>query len=542
MLMNRFTALDWWVVGLYFALTFAVAWWGRRRDREAAVGGATEDYFLAGRDVGWFIVGASIFASNIGSEHLVGLAGSGAASGVAVAQFEILASLILLLLGWLFAPFYLSSRVFTMPEFLERRFSSGPRTYLAVVSILAYVLTKISVTIAAGAVVFETLMGIDFWTGAALTVVATGAYTMWGGLRAVLYTDMVQMFIMIGGSIVLVLIGLDHVGGWTELGSSVGPGFMSVWKPASHPDYPWTGVLLGAPILAIWYWCTDQFIVQRVLAARSVSQARRAVIFAGYLKQLPLFIFVVPGLIAVVLAGRGELVLERPDQALPALMGALLPAGLRGLMAAGLLAALMSSLSSVFNSAATLVTVDVVARLKPNTTDRQRLRVGHLSVLAMVGLGLLWIPLMGVISGQLYTYLQSVQAYLSPPVACVFLLGVLWPRANAQGASAALAVGFVLGISRLVLEALHVTGSGVVALFVGSNFLHFAFGLFVLSAIVMASVSVLTSPPLEKNTAGLVLGRRDPAVDRQVREHFAADLGWSLGLVALVAAVWAYFS
>jgi SSS family solute:Na+ symporter len=541
--MSGFAALDWGVVVAYFTLTLGVALWAWRRERrDRAAGSGTEDYFLASRNVGWFIVGASVFASNIGSEHLVGLAGSGAASGVAVAQFEILASLALLLLGWLFAPFYLSSRVFTMPEFMERRFSRGPRTYLAAVSVLAYVLTKISVTIAAGGIVFETLLGIGFWTGAVVTVLVTGLYTLWGGLRAVLYTDMTQMVIIIAGSLVLVLIGLDRIGGWGELQAAVAPGFMSVWKPSSHPDYPWTGILLGAPILAIWYWCTDQFIVQRVLAARSVSEARKGVLLAGYLKQLPLLIFVVPGLIAVVLAQRGELMLDRPDQALPALIGALLPTGFKGLMAAALLAALMSSLSSVFNSCATLITIDVFKRWRPGSSDARLVMIGHVAVAAMVVLGLLWIPFIDVISGQIYTYLQSVQAYLSPPIACVFLLGVLWPRANARGAVAALAVGFVLGISRLVLEALQVRGGGWLDVFVGSNFLHFAFALFVLSVIVMGTVSALTAPPAAANVDGLVIGHRDPSVAAQVRESRGVDLGLSVGLCALVGCVWWYFS
>jgi SSS family solute:Na+ symporter len=361
-------------------------------------------------------------------------------------------------------------------------------------------------------------------------------------LRAVLYTDTTQMLIMIAGSLSLVLVGVNRIGGWEELTAAVEPGFMSLWKPSSHPDYPWTGILLGAPVLAIWYWCTDQFIVQRVLSARNVTHARKAVLFAGYLKQLPLFIFVLPGLIAIVLAERGELALERPDQALPALIGALLPAGLRGLMAAALLAALMSSLSSVFNSCATLITVDVFKRWRPQLTDRQLVVIGHASVAAMVLLGLLWIPFIDVISGQIYTYLQSVQAYLSPPVACVFLLGVLWPRANSRGAVAALGAGFVLGISRLVLEAMQVRGDGLLGLFVGSNFLHFAFALFVLSVIVMGVVSALTAPPPAEKIEGFVIGHRDPAVALQEREHRAADIGFSVGLAALVGLVWWYFS
>ncbi|HEX2185863.1 MAG TPA: sodium:solute symporter, partial [Chloroflexota bacterium] len=449
--MALLTTIDWLVIALYFAVTGVGAvyasWKERRGGQETSA-----DYFLAGRNTGWFIVGASLFSSNIGSEHLVGLAGTGAASGVAVAQFEILACFILLLLGWLFTPFYLRSGVYTMPEFLERRYSPAARWYLAAISIVGYVLTKISVTIFAGGVVFEALMGIDFWTGALAVVVATGAYTLVGGLRAVLITDTIQMVVLIGGSVVVTLVGLDAVGGWGELRRAAGPEFMDMWKPASDPSFPWTGILFGAPILGVWYWCTDQFIVQRVLAARNLTEARRGTVFAGFLKILPLFIFVIPGVIAMVLARQGRLQLGAPDQALPALVGSLLPAGLRGLVVAGLLAALMSSLSSVFNSTSTLITWDVYKKLRPAASERQLVLVGRLSTGVLVLLGLLWIPLMKLISGQLYQYIQSVQAYIAPPIAACFLLGVFIPRLNGAGAITALCAGFVLGASRLVLE------------------------------------------------------------------------------------------
>ena len=277
--------------------------------------------------MGWFVIGASLFASNIGSEHLVGLAGTGAASGVAVAQFEILASLILLILGWVFVPFYLRSGVFTMPEFLERRYSKGARWYLAVVSVLGYIITKISVTIAAGGIVFKALMGIDFWTGALIVVIATGLYTVLGGLRAVLYTDMLQMFVLIGGSIAVTVVGLMKIGGWSELHMAVGGEFFNMWKPMTDPDFPWTGIVFGAPILGVWYWCTDQFIVQRVLSGRNEDEARRGTIFGGFLKILPLFIFVIPGVIAYALSQSGVITLSKPDEALPTLIGTLLPVG-----------------------------------------------------------------------------------------------------------------------------------------------------------------------------------------------------------------------
>jgi solute:Na+ symporter, SSS family len=532
-------SLDWVVIIAYFLLTFGVAIWATIRERKSA--GTSKDYFLAGRDAGWFLVGGSLFASNIGSEHLVGLAGTGAASGVAVAQFEILASLILLLLGWFFVPFYLSSGVFTMPEFLERRYSSGARWYLAVISIIGYVMTKISVTIAAGGIVFEALMGIDFWTGALVVVVITGIYTIFGGLRAVLYTDLLQMFVLIGGAIAVTMIGLNALGGWSAMSTTVGPAFMDMWKPMTDKDFPWTGILFGAPILGIWYWCTDQFIVQRVLAAKNEDHARRGTIFAGFLKQLPLFIFVVPGVIAAALAQQGRLQLDRPDQALPALVASLLPVGLRGLVVAGLLAALMSSLSSVFNSTSTLVTMDVYKKLKPAASERQLVLVGQSVTAILVGFGLLWIPVMKLISGQLYQYLQSVQAYISPPIAAVFMIGLMWRRVNATGAMAALLTGFVLGMGRLVAELAKSNLSGMLLGYATINFLHFAILLFVICSVVLVLVSLATPPPPAESVNGLTMSRRTAATAPADAAWRQRDKVLSIALVAIVLGIWIYF-
>jgi len=451
--------------------------------------------------------------------------------------------------------------VFTMPEFLERRYSPAARWYLALVSIIAYVLTKISVTIFAGAIVFEALMGLDFWTGAFIVVVATGIYTVFGGLRAVLYTELLQMFVMIGGAVAVTLIGLDRIGGWGTMVQEAGPGFLDMWKPLSDPDFPWTGILLGAPILGVWYWCTDQFIVQRVLSARNVDEARRGAIFGGFLKVLPLFIFVVPGVIAYVLAQRGEIVLGASDQALPVLIGALLPAGLRGLVVAGLLAALMSSLAAVFNSCSTLITWDVYKKLRPEAHERQLVLVGQVATLVMVGCGLLWIPMMKLISGQLYQYLQSVQAYISPPIAAVFLLGIFWKRVNSIGAIAALLAGFVLGMARLVLELNRdVLGDGFLGWYAGINFLHFALFLFAVCSAVLVAVSLATPAPSEEQVAGLTLQttRVAPVETPEAleipdaREHLPAmksdpawrrvDLWLSVLLAAIVGAIWWVFS
>ena len=538
--MGQLATLDWIVIALYFVLTFTIAIWVTVRERSRD---SSTDYFLAGRNIGWFIVGASLFASNIGSEHLVGLAGTGAASGMAVGQFEVLASFMLLILGWVFVPFYLRSGVFTMPEFLERRYSSGARWYLAIVSIIAYVLTKISVTIAAGGIVFEALMGIDFWTGAMIVVVATGIYTIFGGLRAVLYTDMIQMFVLIGGAITVTAAGLHALGGWGEMVRTAGPGFLDMWKPASDPNFPWTGILFGAPILGVWYWCTDQFIVQRVLSAKDQDEARRGTVFAGYLKLLPLFIFVVPGVVAYSLAQRGLITLEHPDQALPTLVAALMPDGLRGIVVAGLLAALMSSLSAVFNSCSTLITWDVYKKLHPAASERRLVVIGQGSTAILVGLGLLWIPLMKLISGQLYQYLQSVQAYISPPIAAVFLLGVLWRRVNASGAMAALISGFVLGVGRLVAELNKDGLTGWMQTYATINFLHFAVLLFVICTVILVGVSLVTAPPPLEKVEGITFDTTQRSTEGpRGRGWRRADLVLSVLLAVFVGAIWLYFS
>ena len=532
--------LDWILIAAYFIIVFLVAFWSsfskKRKSKDSS------DYFLAGRNVGWFIIGASLFASNIGSEHLVGLAGTGAASGVAVGQFEILASLILLILGWLFVPFYLKSGVFTMPEFLERRYSSGARWYLAVISIVGYVLTKISVTIAAGGIVFESLMGIEFWTGALIVVIITGVYTVLGGLRAVLYTDMVQMFILIAGAITVTVVGLIELGGIDELYNHAGSGFFSLWKPMGDPNFPWTGILFGAPILGVWYWCTDQFIVQRVLSGKDINHSRRGTIFAGYLKLLPLFLFVIPGVIAYALTQKGEITLTSPDHALPTLVGTLLPVGLKGIVVAGLLAALMSSLSSVFNSCSTLITWDIYKKLRPESSEKTLVLVGRIATVILVAFGLMWIPMMKLISGQIYQYLQSVQAYIAPPIAAIFLIGVLSKRVNSQGAIAALLTGFVLGILRLILELMKDSLSGLLYQYTEINFLHFAFLLFLICTLVLVVVSYLTPQPPSQKVEGLTIHTTTGEGRDEGKEWRRRDYLLSVLLIVSVGLIWIYFS
>jgi SSS family solute:Na+ symporter len=314
---------------------------------------------------------------------------------------------------------------------------------------------------------------------------------------------------------------------------------MDLWKPASDPAFPWTGILFGAPILGIWYWCTDQFIVQRTLAARNLREARQGTIFAAFLKLLPLFLFVVPGVIAAILAREGRLTLDHPDHALPALVSALLPAGLRGLVVAGLLAALMSSLSSVFNSTSTLITWDVYRKLRPNASERRLVVVGMISTGALVGFGLLWIPLMKLISGQLYQYLQSVQAYIAPPIAAVFLLGLFFPRLNARGAMAALGTGFVLGLARLVAELNKARLDGLPLAFADVNFLHFAVLLFVICAVILILASFTAPAPDRERLAGLTYRTTAAATPGP---GVRLDLVLSAAVVIAVLGLWIHFS
>ena len=537
-------ALDILVIAAYFAILLGISWWSATRKKDESA-----DYFLAGRDIGWLAVGASLFASNIGSEHLVGLAGTGAASGLAVGHFEWLACLILLLLGWLFVPYYLRSGVYTMPEFLERRYSPASRSYFTWVSVIGYVLTKISVTLFAGGVVLRAVTGWNFWTSAVVLIVVTGLYTILGGLRAVIYTEVMQAVVLILGSAVLMIVGLHAVGGWSGLTAQVPPDFFSMWKPVSHPDFPWTGIIFGAPILGVWYWCTDQHIVQRVLAARNVTEARRGTIFAGYLKILPVFIFVLPGIIAAALYP--ELKGDAANAAYPVLVQRLLPAGLKGLVLAGMLAALMSSLASAFNSCSTLLTWDVYRKWRPQATEARLVAVGRITAVILVVFGLLWIPFMKFVSPQLYIYLQSVQAYIAPPIAACFLLGLFFRRLNAAGAIASLWTGLVLGLVRLILELVNgvaKTGlpDGTIWSWIAEiNFLHFAVLLFVISTAVLAGVSAFTAAPTPAQLAGLSYGAATQGLPSGVQpsgtEGRRIDVGMSVLLVAMIGVLWIIF-
>ncbi len=528
---------DWIVLGIYFLALIGVAVWVILQKNKN-----TEDYFLAGRNVGWFVIGASIFASNIGSEHVVGLAGTGAESGMPMAHYE-LHAWIVLVLGWLFLPFYMRSKVFTMPEFLEKRFDSRSRWFLSVFSLVGYVITKVSVTIYAGGIVVSELIGIPFWYGAIGIVVFTGIYTVVGGMKAVIYTETLQTIILIAGSVIITILGLQEVGGWDTLKETVGSNHFNMWRPTNDPDFPWTGLLFGGTIVGIWYWCTDQYIVQRTLAASTIKIGRRGAIFGAYLKILPIFIFLIPGIIAFALAKQGALSYEKADEVFPVLVKTLLPVGLKGLVAGGLMAALMSSLASVFNSCSTIFTIDIYKKLKPYTSERRLLNVGKLATVIMVIMGIIWIPIMNKIGGGvLYQYLQSVQSYIAPPITAVFLLGVLWKRVNSKAAIVTLFSGLVMAVLRITAEIFKDDVSGIIYQFATINFAHMAIFMFIFSVIICCTVSLLTNPPSYAAIAGLSLETLTKEHKLENKESITlSDIILSVVLVLIVITILSYF-
>ncbi|MBW8200464.1 sodium:solute symporter [Flagellimonas abyssi] len=541
---------DWIVLGIYFLALIGVAVWVVSQKNKN-----TEDYFLAGRNVGWFVIGASIFASNIGSEHVVGLAGTGFETGTPMAHYE-LHAWIVLLLGWLFLPFYIRSGAFTMPEFLEKRFDSRSRWFLSIFSLVAYVLTKVSVTIYAGGIVVSELLGIPFWYGAIGVVVFTGIYTVVGGMKAVIYTETLQTVILILGSLVITYLGLKEVGGWGQLHetvTSVSPDHFNMWRPMSDPDFPWTGLLFGGTIVGIWYWCTDQYIVQRTLAANNIKIGRRGAIFGAYLKLMPILIFLIPGIIAFALTIQNPEVfnVDRADRAFPMLVKTLLPVGLKGLVAGGLMAALMSSLASVFNSCSTIFTIDIYKKLRPEKSERELLTIGKVATGIIVVLGIIWIPIMDKIGGGvMYQYLQNVQSYIAPPVTTVFLLGIIWKRVNSKAAITTLLAGLFLLILRLGSEiyyqpeiAAGTEVSGFLFAFATVNFAHMAIFMFLFSVALCIAITLATAPPNYAAIKGLSFGTLSPEDRLDSKDSYSTiDIVLSVLLVVIVIGILSYFT
>jgi len=583
--MNYLTGWDWAIILFYFGIIAGISVWAVKKKSKTSA----EDYFLAGRHLGWFIIGASIFASNIGSEHLVGLAGSGATDGVALAHYE-LHAWCLLVLGWVMVPFYMRSKVFTMPEFLERRFSPKARTVLSIISLIAYILTKIAVGIYAGGIVFRALlpevhfMGMDtFWIGSILLIVLTGIYTIVGGLRAVVYTETLQTFVKIIGAVMVTYFGLKALGGWDRLKEICGSEMFNLWKPVVpagvhgtwapvheagreawyfNDRYPWPGMLLCAPIIGLWYWCTDQYIVQRVLGAPNQKEARRGSIFSGFLKLLPVFLFIIPGMICFALAksatipalrqelfdSSGHLIRDRAQAAFPLLVMHVLPIGVRGIVVAGLLAALMSALAGVFNASSSLFTMDFYSRLRPKATQAQLVWVGRAATVVMVIIGLLWIP---VIQGGrgLYDYLQGIQAYLAPPIFVVFFFGIFMKRLNGTGCLATLLTGFGMGLFRLAVDTpVKLMGTSYTQgsfLWIVNNifFQYYSLLITIVCILVFIIVSYATPQPDYAKIGGLTFSTLTPEDRMATRSTWSRrDVALSVLLVAIIIAIYTYFT
>jgi SSS family solute:Na+ symporter len=580
-------SFDWIAIVGYFGILLAVAWWVILRRKDTA-----DDYFLAGRNLGWWVVGASIFASNIGSEHLVGLAGSGCTDGVAMAHYE-LHAWCLLVLAWVFVPFYARSKVFTMPEFLERRFSPASRWVLSVISLVGYVLTKIAVGVFAGGVVFRTLLpevrldlGLvvmdSFWIGSFLVIILTGIYTVLGGLRAVVYTDAVQTVVLVFGSALVTIFGLKALGGWGQLREIAGSDMFNLWKPLVpvgmegtwkpvmsetriawyfNGNYPWLGMLFCAPIIGLWYWCTDQYIVQRALGAPSEREARRGSIWAAFLKLSPVFIFIIPGMICFALAKSGKMLElkealytagaidnEKCQAAFPLLVKHVLPAGVRGFVVAGLLAALMSSLSSVFNASSTLFTMDLYSKFRPGVSQHKLVWMGRIATTVMVIIGLFWVPVIQGARG-LYHYLQSVQGYLAPPIFVVFFLGIFSKRLNSKGCLTALIVGFLLGVFRMAVDTPVKLIEGFeyregTFLWIVNNiyFQYYSLFIFLVCVVVMIVVSWWTAEPSYERISGLTYGTLNEEHRRLSRSSWDwREVAASVAVLSVILAAYLYF-
>jgi SSS family solute:Na+ symporter len=559
--------LDWIVIGVFCCALIGIVLWvvSQKNDNSA-------DYFLGGKDATWIAIGASIFASNIGSEHLIGLAGAGASSGMAMAHWEIQGWMILIL-GWVFVPFYTRSMVYTMPEFLERRYNTQSRTILSVISLISYVLTKVAVTVYAGGLVFQQVFGIEelwgidfFWIAAIGLVLITALYTIFGGMKSVLYTSVLQTPILLLGSLIILVLGMKALGSWDQMLQlcDVKPNYegatgtmIHLMRSNTDPQYPWLGALIGSAVIGFWYWCTDQYIVQRVLSGKNETEARRGTIFGAYLKLLPVFLFLIPGMIAFALhqkyAGDGGFLplladgTPNADAAFPTLVAKILPAGVKGLVVCGILAALMSSLASLFNSSAMLFTIDFWKRLKPETSEKSLVRIGQTATVVIVILGILWIPIMRSVGNVLYNYLQDVQSVLAPGIAAAFLLGICWKRATPKGGQWGLLSGIIIGLTRLGAKvyysnATDAADSWFKAVFYDFNWLFFCGVMLIVCCLVVIVVSLCTEAPDQKKIQGLVFGTSTPEQIEATRKSWNHwDIIHTVIILGFTVAFYIYF-
>uniref|UniRef100_A0A8C8I3M2 Sodium/glucose cotransporter 1 n=1 Tax=Oncorhynchus tshawytscha TaxID=74940 RepID=A0A8C8I3M2_ONCTS len=537
------------VIVIYFLVVLAVGVWAMVSTNRATVGG----FFLAGRSMVWWPIGASLFASNIGSGHFVGIAGTAAAAGIAIGGFEWNALVVVILLGWLFVPIYIKAGVVTMPEYLKKRFGGQRiRIYLSVLSLFLYVFTKISADMFSGAIFINQALGLNIYLAVVLLLSITALYTVTGGLAAVIYTDTLQTIIMVVGSFILMGYAFNQVGGYenfqerymmampTQTGVNISkrcytprPDSFHIFRDAVTGDLPWPGLVFGLTVQATWYWCTDQVIVQRCLSAKSLSHVKAGCILCGYLKLLPMFVMVFPGMISRILYP-DEVACVDPDEcqmycgasvgctniAYPKLVVDLMPNGLRGLMLSVMMASLMSSLTSIFNSASTLFTMDIYTKIRSSASEKELMIAGRVFILVLIGVSIAWIPVVqSAQSGQLFDYIQSITSYLTPPIAATFMLAIFCKRVNEPGVFYGLMIGLAIGLSRMIAEFAYGTGSCVAPtncpeIICGVHYLYFSIILFCISCLVILTISLMTKPIEDKHLYRLCWKLRNHTEER----------------------------
>ena len=556
--------LDWIILVLFFSCLVGIVLWVIKHKKDD-----TSDYFLSGRSETWLAVGAAIFAANIGSEHLVGLSSAGAESGMAMAHWE-MHGWAILILGWVFVPFYQHSRVFTMPEFLKLRYTRETSSTLSIITLISYVLTKVSVTAFTGGIFLQSVLGIDFWYGAIGLVLLTGIFTVLGGMKGIMTISVIQAPILIIGAVTILVLGLIKVGGggiidgWqklVEITSANGATNMHLFHfdkaDRWYNEFPGASVFFAAAIIGLWYWCTDQHIVQRALAAKNLTQARRGTIFAGFLKILPVFIFLIPGMIAASLRTQGVLVFTDNNEAYGTLVGTLLPMGVKGVVIVGFIAALMTSLAAHFNSSATLFTIDFYKQYHPSASEHRLVVIGRIATITVVLLGLVWIPIMKSIGSVLYEYLQKVQSLIAPAIAAVFVLGVFNKRITPKAGQWGLLIGALIGFLRLGMMIFdpgshydNVTAklvtdpslrSGIWTV-LNINWLQFCIGLFLFTMLLMVVISFFTPKADEKQLQGLTYFSQSPEQRKETRNSWSTlDVIASLIVLAACIAFYIYF-
>jgi SSS family solute:Na+ symporter len=558
--LQQFIWLDWATIAVgIIAIVWAV-WRVIQKQKRLAGGESSRDYFLGGES--WYVMGAAIFAANIGSEHLVGLAGAGAETGMGMAHWEMQGWMILIL-GWLFVPFYKHSGVFTMPEFLNRRYTRKTSSWLSVITLISYVLTKVSVTAFTGGIFMESLLGLPFWYGAIGLVVFTGVFTVFGGMKGVMTLSKIQTPILILGSFLVLFLGLATLGGgsigtgWTimlnhakTLNQGFGTNHLMHFDKADplYAKFPGVWVFIGAAIIGFWYWCTDQHIVQRVLGGKNMNEMRKGTILAGYFKILPVFMFLIPGMIAAALAadpGSG-FTMGSTDEAFGSMVKFVLPAGVKGIVTIGFICALVASLAAFFNSCATLYTVDFYKPKHPEASEKKLVWIGRLATWAVVILGLIWIPVMMGL-GSLYAYLQDVQSLLAPAIVAVFALGIFSKKITPKAGEVGIIVGFLIGMIRLVCNIfkpeLNVIDSVAwLGWFWNTNWLIFEIYLLMFIILVMVATSFFTSQASEEKLKGITFATQSPEQRAETKVSWSwVDILMSAGVVLICVLFYIYF-